>query len=178
MKPPLIHRPVALVGLPGAGKSRVGALLAAQLALPFLDSDAEIEGETGETIANLFITHGEAYFRAFEHQLIDRLLGTAPLVLATGGGAMAAAATRRILLARATIIWLDAPPPILAARLEGKEDRPLLAGNLEQRLATLQAERQAFYREAIHRIDAAPPPDVVLAAILAALNAENILRSG
>ncbi len=169
MNAPLIHRPIALVGLPGAGKTTIGARLAGQLGLPFFDSDEEIGRETGETIANLFATHGEAHFRILERQTIDRLLGTAPLILATGGGAMAEAATRRILLTRATIVWLDAPPPILAARLEGQKDRPLLAGNLEQRLEELQAGRQALYRAATHRIDAAPPQNAVVAAILSAL---------
>lgn len=166
MNAPLIRRPIALVGLPGAGKSIVGALLAKRSALPFFDSDAEIERESEETIASLFAVQGESYFRDLERATIDRLLGEAPLILATGGGAMAQAPTRRMLLSRSTTIWLDAPTAVLAARLEDLADRPLLVGNLAERLEALWTERQTCYRTAAYRIDAAPPPDVVVARIL------------
>lgn len=169
MNAPLIRRPIALVGLPGAGKSIVGVLLAKRSALSFFDSDAEIERECGETIASLFAARGESYFRDLEGATIDRLLGEAPLILATGGGAMAQPLTRRMLLARSITIWLDAPTPVLATRLEGQADRPLLVGTLAERLETLRAERETFYRAATHRIDTAPPPDVVVARILDAL---------
>ncbi len=160
--------PIALVGLPGAGKTTIGALLARRLALPFYDSDADIERETGETIARLFATHGEPHFRALERRTIDRLLEPAPLILATGGGAMTHAATRRILLARATTIWLDAPPHILAARLRGAPNRPLLAGaDLLVTLTTLAARRRPHYRKANHRVDADATPESVTARVLA-----------
>lgn len=165
----LIPRPVALVGLPGAGKTTVGTLLASRLVLPFFDSDAEIERASGETIANLFAAHGEGHFRDLERATIDRLLGAVPLVLATGGGAMAQSATRRILQARAVTIWLDAPLALLAARLEGQQHRPLLTSDLNQRLETLRHQREISYRAAAHRIDATSAPDVVVTSILNAI---------
>src|SRR5688572_25579306 len=104
MKASHLRPPVALVGMPGSGKTTIGALLAERLGLNFRDSDAEIEAETGQTIPDLFASHAEAHFRTQERATIDRLLGPAPLILATGGGAMTDASTRQILLARATTI--------------------------------------------------------------------------
>lgn len=152
--------------MPGSGKSTIGAALAERLDRPFFDSDAEIERETGRTIARLFTDHGEAHFRDLERATIARLLATTPLILATGGGAMADAATRDLLLTQATTVWLDAPPQHLAARLHGQSHRPLLAGNLNERLQVLQSEREIFYRAAAYRIDAALAPDAVVATIL------------
>ncbi len=168
MNGPHLLRPVALVGMPGSGKSTVGRLLADQLAWPFADSDASIEGETGESIANLFARHGEAHFRTLERQTIDRLLDGTTCVLATGGGAMPQTGTRRLLLARATTIWLDIPSEILVTRLADQSHRPLLAGpDLPAKLAALAARRERHYRLAHHRIAAEDEPDTVVDHILA-----------
>jgi len=168
MNGPYLLRPLALVGMPGSGKTSVGRLLARRLALPFVDSDAAIEGETGEAITHLFAARGEAHFRRLERQTIDRLLGGAPLILATGGGAMIDADMRPMLLTRATTLWLDAPPDILAARLAGQTHRPLLAGpDLPARLGALAVHREPHYRLAHHRIAADADLDEVVTRILA-----------
>src|SRR5215207_5545877 len=70
----LAGRSVVLVGLMGAGKSTVGRRLAARLDLPFKDADAEIEAAAGMSVADIFATHGEAYFREGERRVIGRLL--------------------------------------------------------------------------------------------------------
>ena len=67
------RRSVVLVGMMGAGKSSVGRRLAARLAVPFVDADAEIEkAHAGMTISEIFATHGEPYFRAGETRVIAR----------------------------------------------------------------------------------------------------------
>lgn len=163
-------RPIALVGMAGSGKTIVGALLARELALPFHDSDAEVVRETGCSIATFFAEKGEAQFRIAERRVIRRLLDLGPSVIATGGGAMARPLTRKILLARAETIWLDAPTATLAARVAGDDARPLLAGaDPHAKLAALAAVRLPAYRRAHHKVGADGEPQVVMRAILALL---------
>ena len=75
-----------LVGLPGSGKSTVGALLADALGLPLLDFDAEITRREGMSIPEIFGQHGEARFRELEHALTLELTELGGMVLAPGGG--------------------------------------------------------------------------------------------
>ena len=59
----LPRRTIVLVGLMGAGKTKIGRRLAVRLSLPFSDSDSEIEAAAGETIEEIFRNRGEAAFR-------------------------------------------------------------------------------------------------------------------
>ena len=119
-------RSVVLVGLMGAGKSKVGRRLATRLGLPFFDSDVEIEAAAGETIPEIFRNRGEAVFRDGERRVIARLLAQPPHVLATGGGAFMDAATRGLIARRAVSIWLRAELDVLLARVARRSNRPLL----------------------------------------------------
>src|SRR5579883_1979754 len=87
-------RTVVLVGLMGAGKTKIGRRLAQRLNLPFFDSDQEIEEAAGETIEEIFRNRGETAFRDGERRVIARLLAQPTHVLATGGGWSAGAASR------------------------------------------------------------------------------------
>jgi shikimate kinase len=97
--PPLpgLSRTVVLVGLMGAGKSSIGRRLAARLGLAFRDADTEVETAAGSTIDEIFARFGEAAFRDGERRVIRRLLGEAPHVLATGGGAFMDPETRGLI---------------------------------------------------------------------------------
>ena len=75
-----------LVGLPGAGKSTVGSVLARELGRSFLDFDAEIARREGMSIAEIFATKGEPTFRQLEHGLTEELKDLGGMVLAPGGG--------------------------------------------------------------------------------------------
>jgi 3-dehydroquinate synthase len=147
---------VWLVGMMGAGKSEVGRRLAARLARPFVDSDAEIEAGAGASIAELFATRGEAYFRALEREAIERAVGSGAVV-ALGGGAIAQPGAARRLAATGTIVYLRARPETLATRIGHAPERPLLAGLDEsERLARLRgllAERAPRYAKARIQID-------------------------
>src|SRR4029077_15733480 len=88
------RRSVVLVGMMGAGKSSIGRRLAQRLRMSFVDADAEIEAAAGMTIAEIFTSYGEPYFRSGEQRVIARLLDGGPQVLATGGGAYMNADTR------------------------------------------------------------------------------------
>jgi len=147
------EKPIALVGLMGAGKSTVGRRLAARLGLPFADSDAEIEAEAGLTIAAIFERFGEAEFRARERAVVARLVAGGPAVIATGGGAFIDEGTRALILARCTAVWLDGDAGTLARRVARQGGRPLLAGeDPAAALARLAETRGPYYAEAHLRV--------------------------
>ena len=78
---------IVLVGFMGAGKTTVGRLLAANLGIPFTDSDHVIEGRAGKPVPRIFSDDGEPAFRQLEHEVIADLLNGEDMVLALGGGA-------------------------------------------------------------------------------------------
>lgn len=165
------NRSVALVGMMGVGKTTVGRRLAPKLGLDFYDADEEIEKAAGMTVADLFEQHGEESFRRGEAQVIARLLSGPPIVLATGGGAMISAETRKALKQRAFTIWLKADIDIILARATRRDTRPLLRrGDPRATLERLLKEREAYYAEADVAVDSGRGPHgETVAAILAAL---------
>src|SRR5262245_63711938 len=94
---------IALVGMPGSGKSSVGRQLARRLNWAFADADAEIEQQVGCTIREYFERHGEPAFREVEQAALAGLLNRQRLVLATGGGAAVREANRRALAAQSEV---------------------------------------------------------------------------
>lgn len=148
------QRSIVLVGLMGAGKTTVGRRLATRLGLPFHDADVEIERAAGITIAELFARYGEAEFRRGEQGVIRRLLGGAPIVLATGGGAFMDASTREMVRQTARSVWLRCPLDLLVKRTAGRSHRPLLqTGQPREILAGLIERRHPFYAEADMIVD-------------------------
>ncbi len=140
---------IVLVGLMGAGKTSIGRRLAARLGLPFRDADAEIEAAAGCTIPELFARYGEQSFRDGERRVIRRLLGDGPMVLAFGGGAFMDPRTRAAVREAGVSVWLRAVVPVLARRVAGRDNRPLLAGGEPAAiLERLMAQRHPVYAEA------------------------------
>ena len=164
-------RAIVLVGLMGAGKSKVGRRLALRLGLPFFDSDREIETAAGETIEEIFANRGERVFREGERRVIARLLAQPVHVLATGGGAFMDPATRRIIAARGVSVWLRADLDVLFARVSRRSNRPLLkTPNPRAVLAELIERRYPIYAEADITIDSGDgPPDATAGRTIAAL---------
>ena len=164
-------RPLVLVGLMGVGKSTVGRRLAQRLGLAFVDADAEIETAAGMTIAEIFDRFGEPYFRDGERRVLARLIDGRPKVIATGGGAFINEETRRLILAEATAIWLDANPAVLAERVKRRDTRPLLRNrNAHEVLSELAAVRNPIYALApIHVASHKAPHEATVAAILKAI---------
>jgi shikimate kinase len=161
-------RPIVLIGLMGVGKTSVGRRLAKRLHLPFVDADHEIEVASGLTVAEIFDRFGEAHFRDGERRVIARLIEGQKKVIATGGGAFMNDATRALILARATAVWLDADIDTLAARVSRRDDRPLLRGkDAHVVLADLAAKRNPVYALApIHVRSNAHPHDATVDAIV------------
>jgi shikimate kinase len=132
---------IVLVGFMGAGKTTVGRLLAAELGVPFTDSDHVIEERAGKPIPRIFADSGEPAFRALEHQVIADLLSGPDIVLALGGGAVEHALTRK-LLAEAPVAYLRVGYAEALSRVGGDGDRPMLA---RPDIAEVYAARQAGY---------------------------------
>ena len=139
---------IFLVGLMGAGKTTIGRALARRLKRTFVDSDQEIEARCGVRIAVIFDIEGESGFRAREAAVIDELTARDGIVLATGGGAVLAAANRRHLAARGTVVYLHSAAEHLWQRTRHDKHRPLLAtADPKLRLEELYARRDPLYRE-------------------------------
>src|SRR5438132_7423213 len=143
------RRSVVLVGMMGVGKSTIGRQLAARLRLPFFDADVEIEAAAGMSIPDIFLAHGEPYFRDGEARVIARLLDSGPAVLATGGGAFMREETRNRIRSKAVSIWLKADIDIIMRRVKRRADRPLLqTADPAATVGRLIEEREPVYQYA------------------------------
>ncbi|MEP6597869.1 MAG: shikimate kinase [Actinomycetota bacterium] len=139
---------VVLVGLPGAGKSTAGRRVAEMLAVAFADSDELVQARTGRTVASILADDGEPAFRRLEAAAVAAAMSSFDGVLALGGGAVLAAATRSALVdSGVPVVLLRAQLETLVGRVGDGRTRPLLAGAAPQRLAELAAEREPLYRE-------------------------------
>jgi shikimate kinase/3-dehydroquinate synthase len=153
---------LALVGLPGVGKSSLGRRLAAQLNVPLLDLDRSIIASTGvakDSVEGIFAREGEAGFRIRERSAVAALDEVTPpaggaaaalgigRIVALGGGTLVDPRNRWVISQVARILWLDAPDAVIAGRLRtARVVRPLMKrGNPEETLRTLRAERSRFY---------------------------------
>ena len=152
--PAALPKPVALIGLMGAGKSKVGRMLAKRLGVDFADSDRSIEESAGMDIPGIFESYGEAAFRDLEARVLGNMLGAPPRVIATGGGAFMDEGTRSLIKTRALSVWLKAEPATLAGRISNPAKRPLLKDrDPEAVLTALAEERYPVYAEADLTVD-------------------------
>ncbi|MCS3739432.1 shikimate kinase [Rhizobium sp. BK661] len=139
-------RNLILVGLMGAGKSSVGRIVAHQLGIPFVDSDAEIEKVSRMSITELFAAYGEEEFRALETRVMKRLLKNGPRVVSTGGGAFINDRTRKHIKKGGISVWLKADLEVLWERVCKRDTRPLLkTENPKQTLESLMNARYPIY---------------------------------
>lgn len=147
------HQLLALVGMPGSGKSTIGRQLARRIGWDFRDSDAVIETRIGGSIRSFFEREGEERFRNIESAVIDELSGLDRVVLATGGGAVLRAGSRTLLHKRCHAVYLRCTPDELYRRLRSDTQRPLLqVADPRARLQELFAQRDPLYRETAHFI--------------------------
>jgi shikimate kinase len=165
-------RPLVFVGLMASGKTSLGKRVAAALGVPFVDCDREIERRDGRTVPEIFAADGEAAFRLMEERTIGDLLAEPGVrVVATGGGAVLSASTRRRLRSSATVVWLRAAPAVLASRARPDGSRPLLKDDARGTLERLSLERAPLYGEVAHHVIDVDGGDrrVLLRAVLAAV---------
>ncbi len=163
-----MSRNIALIGMMGVGKSTVAEALGRRLARRVVDTDDELRDWTGRSIPELFDLYGEAGFRDLEHQVVEELAHLHDLVISLGGGAVLRDDNVASLLLTTVLVHLDADPDVLVERLRaGRQDRPLLAGDLDARVRETHAVRAARYREVADlTVDAGRAPDAVTDEII------------
>jgi shikimate kinase len=143
-----------VVGMMGTGKTTAGAMAANSLGVGFVDSDHEVEAESGLSVHDLWFTYGQDRFRELERQVIAQVGGLSSIV-ATGGGVVLNPDNRREMSQSGPVIWLQASPEVIASRL-GERSRPLLdeSSDVLVTIANLIQERQGLYAMvATHVID-------------------------
>lgn len=159
-----------MVGMMGSGKTTVGRLIARRVGVEFVDTDREVESEAGISISEIFSTRGEEAFRRMEREGIRRASLRGVGVVATGGGVVLDPDNVEVMRNTGTVVWLDAPVEVLASRLAGTTDRPLLeeAADPEAGLARLLSERRRLYSKAAHhRVEVADrTPDEVAEEVI------------
>jgi len=173
---------IVLIGLSGAGKSTVARLLGARLGWAVSDTDAEIAGRFGQTIAEIFQDHGESAFRSVERELLFGAVRQERIVVATGGGAVVADdvwSDNALSHPDTLVVALEVSPAVALDRLREQQaadgaasERPLLAvSDPLQRLKLLKSSRQAIYdRAAITLIVDLASPETIAAEIAALLD--------
>ena len=143
---------VTLIGLMGAGKTKVGRRAAEALDRPFVDTDELIVRCSGMTIPEIFAAEGEPAFRRREREAITTALATPGAIVSVGGGAVLDTANVTRVRAAGHVLWLYAEPTTLLYRLRRslqRGDRPLLAGgDALEVLTTLLDQRRAAYEAA------------------------------
>lgn len=142
-----------LIGFMGSGKTTFGRALAARLAVPFVDLDAQIEATEGRTIPQIFAEAGEAAFREIERKHLRDTSRYSEAVVATGGGAPCFFDNMAWMNKSGTTIYLQASPQILFERLEKEAaGRPLLAHlgpeSLQRVIVETLEKREWFYAQA------------------------------
>ena len=140
---------VVIIGMPGAGKTRIGKETAGMLDLPFADSDIEIEHEVGMRIPEYFEEYGERAFREVECRVIGELIDSFTGILALGGGAPMFGETHdlleRYIADGGEVIYLEADPSEAMERARRAGGRPMLAGDSDKRWMTLFKQRDPVF---------------------------------
>src|SRR5947209_1646267 len=146
-----VEKPIALIGLRGAGKSTLGAKLAASLSLPLVELDREVEKEAGAPLAEVFAMYGQDAFRRFERRALERVLAGEPrTVIATGGSLVTDPGTYELLLERCRCVWLKATAQEHMARVLAQGDtRPFKGRSAAlDEIRKLLADRDRLYGRA------------------------------
>lgn len=153
---------IVLIGMPGCGKSTIGALLAKKLGRTLVDADAEIEQLAGKTIPEIFAQDGEDAFRNWETQVLAELGKRSGLVIATGGGCVTRQRNYPLLHQNGSIVWLQRDIQVLPT-----DGRPLSQAN---DLGVMYTKRKPLYEAfADFSADNNSTPEATVSAILAHL---------
>jgi XRE family transcriptional regulator, aerobic/anaerobic benzoate catabolism transcriptional regulator len=162
---------IALIGLRGAGKSTLGAQLAAQRGVPFVELDREIEREAGTSMNEILLLHGQAGYRRYERRALFRIAEDhgEGVVMTTGGSIVSERETFDLLQSRFYCVWLKASPEEHLSRVVAQGDmRPFDAtrgesgqtaqggmGEAMEDIRRILASREALYARADAVVDTA-----------------------
>jgi XRE family transcriptional regulator, aerobic/anaerobic benzoate catabolism transcriptional regulator len=162
---------VALIGLRGAGKSTLGAQLAAERGVPFVELDREIEREAGTSMNEILLLHGQAGYRRYESRALLRIAEDHAdgMVMTTGGSLVSERETFDLLQSRFFCVWLKASPEEHMSRVVAQGDlRPFYTnhagddhfeqgamGEAMEDIRRILASREALYARADAVVDTA-----------------------
>ena len=153
---------VALIGLRGAGKSTLGAQLAVERGVPFIELDREIEREAGTSMNEILLLHGQAGYRRYERRVLLRIAEEHPdgVVMTTGGSIVSERETFDLLQSRFYCVWLKASPEEHMARVVAQGDmRPFDSSGANHEalddLRRILSSREALYARADAVVDTA-----------------------
>jgi len=148
-----------IIGMMGAGKSKLGYIVSKSLNVNFYDIDDLIEKELNTSIKELFKSHGEAYFRRVEEAKIKIVINNAisrneKAIVSIGGGAFDNQHSRELLLKNTKVIWLNVPTDILIKRIGDGSKRPMIKGNVEKSITEILSKRVKYYSLSHHQLNA------------------------
>lgn len=173
------HR-VCLVGLRGAGKSTLGALVGQALDLPFVELNREIEEQSGMAVDELIALYGQEGYRKLEAQALGRVIATHDsMILAVAGGIVAEPETYGQLLGHFHTVWLKTSPTEHMARVRAQGDERPMAGNPEamEQLKSILTSREALYQQAEAQLDTSGlPVDVSVARLTTLIEERGFMR--
>lgn len=163
---------LALIGLRGAGKSTLGALLAAELGFAFVELSREIERFAGCTVGEIQDLYGPNAYRRYERRALEDTIQRYPeAIIATPGGLVSDPANFKLLLAHCTTVWLRADPTDHMKRVVAQGDLRPMAASREamEDLRAILAGREPFYAKADYQLDTSAASLAETAAALCAL---------
>ena len=146
-----------LIGYRATGKTTLARLLSERLGWEWIDADDQIERRAGKSIKQIFDDDGQRAFRDLEAEVIADLCRRGRLILAVGGGAPMRQQSRHVMHQSGKIVWLEAEPQTILARMSADASTPARRPNLTEKgpleeIIELLAEREPVYRELAHLV--------------------------
>lgn len=143
---------IFILGFMGAGKSYWGKLLADALKLPYYDLDEVIAKEEGKSVAAIFASKGEGFFRQKEKEKLRELSAREQFIISCGGGTPCFNDNMNLMNEAGLTVWLNPPVEAMVERLQRKKHkRPLIRdlddGELRAFVEKKLAERRPFYEQ-------------------------------
>jgi len=140
---------IVLIGMMGSGKTSVGQAISQKANLPFIDTDAMIEGSTKMTISHIFEQYGETYFRSLEAEAAQQAALHIGTVIATGGGIILSPQNMVLLGVSGLVVYLRGNTSQLYERTAGDRSRPLLnaADKRLMKIEELLVQREPLYTQ-------------------------------
>ena len=168
-----MNKNIILIGMMGCGKTTVSEELSKELPqYTYIDIDSEIEKSTQKKISEIFLKHGEPFFRMLESEKIRKFCKENGRIISAGGGAFEDEENRKIMLKNGTVIYLKATADEIYNRIKSETHRPLLKRNFSlEKIDTIMKNREKNYLKANYSIDTTgKTPNNIAKEILGILN--------